>query len=147
MHHLDQIKHCSTTLTLLLSFLNINFRKMLKHHYMIEFTSRRFFIMDSTDYWPFAHEFFIWNTTVTALQFWTADLDPQTLSNTIEGVCTIFFFIDSSQHLQHVEEEVLFSHFMTTLNDAFECALASEYIGYKSGSKSLNVPTPLQQEP
>ena len=36
---------------------------------------------------------------------------------------------------------------MTTLNDAFKWALVSEDIGYKSGSKSMNVPTPLHQEP
>ena len=36
---------------------------------------------------------------------------------------------------------------MTTLNDAFQWELALEYIGYKSGSKSLSVPTPLYQVP
>ena len=41
-------------------------------------------IMNATDYWPFAREYATWNTTVTALQFWTADLEPHTLSNTIE---------------------------------------------------------------
>ena len=76
--------------------------------------------MGSTDYWLFAHKFSIWNAAVEALQFSTADLDPQTLSNTIERVYTAFFYSDSAQHLQHVEEEVLFSCFMTTLNDAFE---------------------------
>ena len=76
--------------------------------------------MDSTDYWPFACAFSIWNATITALQFWTADLGPQTLSNTIERMCTAFFYSDSAQHLQHVEDGVLFGHFITTLNDAFE---------------------------
>ena len=33
--------------------------------------------MDTTEYWPFAHEFSIWNASVTALQFWTIDLDTQ----------------------------------------------------------------------
>ena len=80
---------------------------------------------------------------LAALQFWTADLDPQTLSNTIERVYTAFFYSDSAQHLQHVEEEVLFGHFVTTLNDAFKQALTSEDIGHKSGSKSMNVSTPL----
>ena len=110
---------------------------MLLHHYMIELTSRKSFTMDITHYWSFAHKYSIWNASVAALQFGTADLNPQTLSSTIERVervYTAFFYSDSAQHLCHVEEEVLFSHFMTTLNDAFEWELASEDIEYKSGS-------------
>ena len=42
--------------------------------------------MDTTDYWPFAREYSIWNAAVAALQFWMADLDPQMLTNTIEWV-------------------------------------------------------------
>ena len=40
------------------------------HQSVIELTSRRFFIMDATDYWPFARRYSIWNATVTTLQFW-----------------------------------------------------------------------------
>ena len=40
--------------------------------------------MDATHYWLFAREYSIWNAAVTALQFWMADLNPQTLSNAIE---------------------------------------------------------------
>ena len=40
--------------------------------------------MDATQYWPFASKYSIWNAAVTALQFQTADLEPQTLSNAIE---------------------------------------------------------------
>ena len=82
-----------------------------------------------------------------ALQLWTNDLDPKTLSNAIERVYTAFFYSDSSQHLQYVEEEVLFSHFVTTLNDAFKWQLALEDVGYESGSESFSVPTPLHREP
>ena len=31
--------------------------------------------MNTTDYWPMAREYSIWNATVAALQFWTADLE------------------------------------------------------------------------
>ena len=89
---------------------------MLKHHCMIKLTSRRFFIINSTDYWLFAHKFCTWNASIAALQFWTEDLDPQTLSSVIERVYTAFFYSDSAQHMQHVEVEVLFSHFVTKLN-------------------------------
>ena len=68
------------------------------HHYMIELTSRRYFIMHATDYWAFAHVYSIWNAAVAVLQFWTADLDPQTLSSTTE-VYTAFFNSDYAQHL------------------------------------------------
>ena len=72
---------------------------MLMCHYMIEVTSRRFFIMDATDYWLFAQEYSIWNAAVATLQFWMADLDPQMLSNAIERVYTAFFCRNSAQHL------------------------------------------------
>ena len=87
-------------------------------HYVIELTSRRFFIMDATDYWSFAWEYSIWNAAVAALQFWMDDLDPPMLSNTTERVYTAFFCSDSAQHLWYIAEEILFGHFMTTLNDA-----------------------------
>ena len=99
--------------------------------------------MDAIDNWLFVQEYSIWNAPVTALQFWTNDLNPQTLSSTIERVYTAFFCSDSAQHLQYVEEEILFGHFMTTLNNALEWELTLEDIGYESGSESLSVPTPL----
>ena len=71
---------------------------------------------------------------------------PQTLSTTIKRVYTAFFYTDSAQHLWQ-EEEALFSHFVTTLNDAFEWALTSEDIAYENGNKIMNVPTPLHHEP
>ena len=76
--------------------------------------------MDATHYWPFPREYSIWNATVTALQFWTVDLEPHNLSDAIERVYTAFFCSNSSQQLRNISEEVLFGHFMTTLNDAFE---------------------------
>ena len=57
---------------------------MLMHHYVIELTSRRFLTMDTTDYWLFVWEYSIWNAAVAALQFWTNNLNPQTLSSAIE---------------------------------------------------------------
>ena len=76
--------------------------------------------MDATHYWPFAREYSIWNAAVTALQFWMADLEPYTLSNAIEQVYTAFFCSNSAQQLRKISEKVLFGHFVTTLNDAFE---------------------------
>ena len=42
-------------------------------------------------------------------------------------------------------QEVLFSHFVTMLNDAFERELAIADEGYGSGSETSNLPTPLRQ--
>ena len=103
--------------------------------------------MDATHNWPFTWEYSIWNTTVTALQFWTSNLEPHILSNTIEWVYTPFFHSNSAQQLQNLPEEILFSHFMTTLNDTFEIELAQEDEGYESRSESLNIPTPLRRVP
>ena len=117
------------------------------HHNMIECTPRRFFTMDATDYWPFAQEYSIWNAAVTALQFCMVDLNPLMLNNTIERVYTAFFCSDSAQQLRYISDEILFCHFVTTLNDAFQWELVLEDIGYENGSKSLNIPTLLCQAP
>ena len=82
--------------------------------------------MDATDYWLFAREYAIWNTAVTALQFWTADLKPHALSRTIERVYNSFFYISSAPQLWNQPKEILFGHFVTTLNHAFEQTLALE---------------------
>ena len=76
--------------------------------------------MNATDYWPLGREYLIWNTTVAALQFWTVDLEAYVLSCTIEQVYNAFFYTTSTLLLCQQSEEVLFSHFMTTLNAAFE---------------------------
>ena len=52
--------------------------------------------MNVTDYWPMAREYLIWNTTVAALQFWTADLEAHVLSNAIEQVYNTFFYATST---------------------------------------------------
>ena len=82
--------------------------------------------MDTTHYWPFAREYSKWNATFTALQFWMADLKPHTLSNATGWVHTAFFYSNSAQQLRNISEEVLFDHFMTTINDTFERELTLE---------------------
>ena len=68
----------------------------------------------ATDYWPMAREYLVWNTAIAALQFWTADLNTHTLSNTIEEVYSAFFYT-ASAHTQHQQcDKILFGHFMTT---------------------------------
>ena len=99
--------------------------------------------MDATPYWPFAREYSIWNTAVAALQFWMADLEPQTLSNVIDWVYTAFLCSTSAQQLRNISEEVLFVHFVITLNDAFEWEPALEDEGYDSGTENLNIPIAL----
>ena len=101
-------------------------------------------IMNVADYWPMAREYSIWNATVAALQFWTADLEAHVLSSTIEQVYNAFFYTTSMHLLCQQFEEVLFSCFMTTLNAKFESKLALEDKGYESGSENFNIPTPLR---
>ena len=90
-----------------------------------------------------AREYSIWNTAVAALQFWTADLEAHLLSSTIEQVYNAFFYSTSTYLLCWQSDEILFGHFMTTLNATFESKLALEDEGYESGSKNFNIPTPL----
>ena len=74
--------------------------------------------MDPVNYWPIAGEYSIWNTTIAALQFWTADLKVHILSSATEQVYITFFYPTSTYVLHQQSNEVLFCHFVTTLNAA-----------------------------
>ena len=99
--------------------------------------------MNVTDYWPMAREYSIWNATVAYLQFWTADLEVHALSSTIEQVYNAYFYSTSIHLLCQQSDEVLFSHFVTTLNEAFKSILTSEDEGYESSRENFIMPTPL----
>ena len=101
--------------------------------------------MNVTDYWPMAREYSVWNATVAALQFWTADLEVYILSSTIEQVYSAFFYSTSTHLLCQQCDEMLFGHFVTTLNAAFESKLALEDEGFESGSENFNIPNPLRR--
>ena len=90
-------------------------------------------------------EYSIWNVTIAALQFWTADLEAHMQSSAIEQVYNAFFN-STSMHLLHQQsDEILFGHFVTTLNATFQSKLALEDEGYESGSENFNIPTPVRQ--
>ena len=76
--------------------------------------------MNTTDYWPMAREYLVWNVAIAALHFWTGDLDAHTLNNAIEEVYSTFFYTASAHTLHQQPDEILFGHFVTTLNTAFE---------------------------
>ena len=80
--------------------------------------------MNTADYWSVAREYSVWNATAVALQFWTADLKAHVLSSAIEQVYNAFFYSTSTHLLCQQSDEILFSHFMTTLNATFEGKLA-----------------------
>ena len=101
--------------------------------------------MNVTDYWPMAREYSVWNAALAALQFWTADLEAYVLSSAIEQVYNAFFYSTSTFLLCQQSDEVLFGHFMTTLNAAFESKIMLEDEGYESGSENFNLPTPLRR--
>ena len=107
-------------------------------------TQHPYYIMNATEYWPFVREYSIWNVAVATLQFWTDDVEPHVLSSAIEQVYNTFFYTTSTHLLCQQSEEVLFSHFVTTLNAAFESKLSLEDKGCVSGSENFNIPTPLR---
>ena len=72
--------------------------------------------MDPVNYWLMAREYSIWNAAIAALQFWTADLEAHILSSTIEQVYNAFFYSTSTYMLCQQSDEVLFGHFVTSLN-------------------------------
>ena len=96
--------------------------------------------MDATDYWPMARECSIWNTAIASFQFWTADLDPVTLGRATECVYTTFFYSPSSHTLCQQSDEILFGHFVITLNAAFDQQLSLADEGFESGSDTIDFP-------
>ena len=96
-------------------------------------------IMDATHYWPFAWEYSIWNAAVAALQFWTADLEPHISQQCNKMSIHSFLPQQLCTATTKLSEEVLFSCFLTTLNDTLEIELVQEDESYESGSGSLNI--------
>ena len=78
--------------------------------------------MNITDYWPMVREYSIWNATIASLQFWTADLtpDPVTLGRATEEVYSTFFYSTPTHTLHQQSDEILFGHFVISLNAAFD---------------------------
>ena len=103
--------------------------------------------MATTDYWLMAREYSIWNATIASLQFWTADLDPVTLGRVTEQVYTTFFYSSASHTLHQQSDEILFGHFVITLNAAFDQQLSLADEGYERGSDTIDLPTPLRKTP
>ena len=103
--------------------------------------------MDATDYWVMAREYSIWNTAIALLQSWTADLDPVILSRATEGFYATFFYSTPSHTLHQQSDEILFGHFVITLNAAFDQQLSLADKGYESGSDTIDLPTPLRKTP
>ena len=77
-----------------------------------------------------AREYSVWNAAVTALQFWTVDLEAHILSSAINLVFNAFFYSTSTHMLCQQSDKILFSHFMTTLNATFQSKLVLEVKGY-----------------
>ena len=124
-------------------YFSILLYKLLPQMHLIQHLD---YIMNATDYWPLVREYSIWNATVTALQFWTADLEPSILSSANKWVHTTFFYTTSMHLLCNQHEEVLFGYFMTMLKDTLERELALADEGYESGSKTSNLPTSSQMD-
>ena len=103
--------------------------------------------MDAADYWPMAREYYIGNTTIASLQFWTADLDLVTLGRAREQVYTTFFCSSSSHTLHQQSDEMLFGHFVIALNSAFDQQLLLADEGYESSSDTIDFPSPLRKTP
>ena len=103
--------------------------------------------MDTADYWTMAWEYSIWNAAIASLQFWTEGLDPVTLGGATECVYTIFFYTSTSHTLCQQSDETLFGCFIIALNAAFNQQLLLADEGYKSGSDTIDLCTPLWKTP
>ena len=103
--------------------------------------------METAEYWPMACKYAIWNAAITSLQFWAEDLDPITLGIASECIYTTFFWTPASHTLCQLSEDVLFGYFVIALNAAFTQQLSLADEGYKSGSDTIDLPTPLRKTP
>ena len=101
--------------------------------------------MNASQYWVFAQEYSIWNAAVAALQCWIEDLEPHVLSHVIDWVYAAFFYSGHAHQVWNLPEEILFSHFVNTLNDVFEIELIQEDEGYERGSENFHIQTPLSR--
>ena len=101
--------------------------------------------MNATDYWPMAREYSVWNTAVAALQFWIANLKVHVLSSTIEQVYNAFFYSTSTHLLCQQSDEILFGHFVTTVDATSESKLVLEDEGFESSRDNFNIPGPLRR--
>ena len=98
--------------------------------------------MNIAGYWLMAREYSIWNAAIASLQFLTVDLNPLTL-----GIATKTVYSTSTYTLHQWPDEILFGHFITTLNAAFEWQLALADEGYESSLETINLPTLLRKMP
>ena len=103
--------------------------------------------MNTADYWLMAREYSIWNAAIASLQFWTEDLDPVTLGRATECVYTTFFFSPASHTLHQQSNETLFGCFVIALNATFDQQFSLADEGYKSGSDTIDLLTPLRKTP
>ena len=103
--------------------------------------------METAEYWLMTCKYVIWNATIDSLQFWAEDLDPITLGIVSEHIYTTFFWTPTTHTLHHLSEDVLFGHFVIALNVAFTQQLSLADEGYKSGSDTVDLPTPLRKTP
>ena len=103
--------------------------------------------METVEYWLMACEYGIWNAAITSLHFWAEDLNPITPGIASEHVYTTFFWTPTSHILRQFSEDVLFGCFVIALNAAFTQQLSLADEGYKSGSNTSDLPTPLQKTP
>ena len=103
--------------------------------------------MNITDYWLMVREYSIWNATIASLQFWTADLDPVTISRATEEVYPAFLYSSSSHTLHQQSDKILFGASMIALNAAFDQQLLLADEGYESGSDTIDLPTLLRKTP
>ena len=93
--------------------------------------------MDTADYWLMACEYSIW----------TEDLNHVTLGIATEHVYTTFFYTSTSHTLCQQSDETLFGCFIIALNATFTQQLLLADEGYKSGSDTIDLPTPLRKTP
>ena len=138
--HTDAFKtsiYCQQILKISLILPSLDFTEILLLH------TDTISSMDTADYWLMAREYSIWNATIASLQFWTEDLDPVTLGRATEHFYTIFFYSSMHNTLHQQSDETLFGCFVIALNAAFDQQLLLADEGYKSGSDTINLPTPL----
>ena len=103
--------------------------------------------METVEYWLMACKYAIWKAAIASLQFWAEDLNPITLGIASEHVYTTFFWMPTSHTLHQLSEDVLFGHFVIALNAVFMQQLSVADEGYRSGSDTIDLPTPLRKTP
>ena len=102
--------------------------------------------METAEYWLMAHEYAIWNAAIASLQILGRRPQPNFPRHSLRMHLHHLLLGHLPAHtLCQLSEDVLYWMFVIALNGSIYPAVSLADEGYKSGSDTADLPTPLQK--